>query len=94
MEVASRKMQCLLVLNNNATLLPQVSHTSLPPFALQIVVLAAGAVLIVTVTVGRLVVVAVVLTMVYFVFVLVGVGCDAKLVCAKHEQSLGTALQQ
>ena len=39
----------------------QLVYTSLPPFALQIVVLAAGAVLIVTVTVGRLVVVAVVL---------------------------------
>jgi hypothetical protein len=73
--LASRKMQCLLVVNNDATQLSQFAHTSLPPFALQIVVLAAGAVLIVTVTVGRLVVVAVVLTMVYLVFVLVGVGC-------------------
>jgi hypothetical protein len=79
-------MQCLLVLNNNATLLPQVSHTSLPPFALQIVVLAAGAVLIVTVTVGRLVVVAVVLTIVYLVFVLVGVGCKKRLVSGSRKQ--------
>lgn len=84
--LASRKMQCLLVLNNNATLLPQVSHTSLPPFALQIVVLAAGAVLIVTVTVGRLVVVAVVLTIVYLVFVLVGVGCKKRLVSGSRKQ--------
>jgi hypothetical protein len=68
-------MQCLLVVNSDATQFSQSPHTSLPPFALQIVVLAAGAVLIVTVTVGRLVVVAVVLTMVYLVFVLVGVGC-------------------
>lgn len=51
-------------------------HTSFPPFALHIVVLDAGAVLIVTVTVGRFVIVDVVLTMVYFVLVFVGVGCE------------------
>ena len=50
--------------------------------------LAAGAVLIVTVTVGRLVVVAVVLTMVYLVFVLVGVGCNIKSVSRECKQSL------
>ena len=50
------------------------SYTSLPPFALQIVVLAAGAYLVVTVKFGLLVIVEVVRMMVYFVFVLVGVG--------------------
>ena len=69
-------MQCLLAVNNDAFQLSQFAHTSLPPLALQIVVLAGGAVLIVTVTVGRLVVVAVVLTMVYLVLVLVGVGYE------------------
>lgn len=54
----------------------QVTHTSLPPFALHIVVLDAGAVLTVTVTVGCFVIVDVVLTMVYFDFVFVGVGCE------------------
>jgi hypothetical protein len=57
----------------------QRAHTSLPPFALQIAVLEAGAVRIVTVTVGRLVIVAVVLTMVYLVFVFVGVGCEQEI---------------
>jgi hypothetical protein len=56
----------------------QCAHTSLPPFALQIAVLCAGAVRIVTVTVGRLVIVAVVFTIVYLVFVFVGVGCERK----------------
>ena len=79
-------MQCLLVVNNDAAQLSQLAHTSLPPFALQIVVLAAGAVLIVTVTVGRLVVVAVVLTIVYLVFVLVGVGCKKRLVSGSRKQ--------
>lgn len=87
-------MQCLLVVNNDATQLSQFAHTSLPPFALQIVVLAAGAVLIVTVTVGRLVVVAVVLTMVYLVFVLVGVGCRKRSVSRRHRQRCEGVLQQ
>ena len=56
--------------------------------------LAAGAVLIVTVTVGRLVVVAVVLTMVYFVFVLVGVGYKSMLASGRRKQRFGRALQQ
>jgi hypothetical protein len=42
--------------------------------ALQIVVLAAGAYLVVTVKFGLLVIVEVVRIIVYFVFVLVGVG--------------------
>jgi hypothetical protein len=50
------------------------SHTSLPPLALQMVVLAAGAYLVVTVKFGLLVMVEVVRIIVYFVFVLVGVG--------------------
>lgn len=54
--------------------------------------LAAGAVLIVTVTVGRLVVVAVVLTMVYLVFVLVGVGCKKEISKWKGEQGLWESL--
>jgi hypothetical protein len=57
----------------------QFAHTSLPPFALQIVVLDAGAVRIVTVIVGCLVIVAVVWTMVYLVFVFVGVGCEREI---------------
>lgn len=59
----------------------QPGQTSLPPFALQIAVLDAGAVLIVTVTVGRFVIVEVVFTMVYWVLVFVGVACDWELVC-------------
>jgi hydrogenase maturation factor len=66
----------------------------LPPFALQIVVLAGGAVLMVTVTVGRLVVVDVILTMVRLVFVLVGVGFDLKSVNENASKYCGKALQQ
>lgn len=74
--------------------LQSLAHTSLPPLALQIVVLAAGAVLIVTVTVGRLVVVTVVLTMVYLVLVLVGVGFKKMLVGGKSSEDYRETLQQ
>lgn len=57
-------------------------------------VLAGGAVLMVTVTVGRLVVVDVVLTTVRLVFVLVGVGFDLKSVNEKANKHRGKALQQ
>ena len=66
----------------------------MPPFALQIVVLAGGAVLMVTVTVGRLVVVDVVLTTVRLVFVLVGVGFDLKSVNENAGKYCRKALQQ
>jgi hypothetical protein len=55
-------------------MLPNRSQTNFPPFALQIAVLDAGAVLVVTVKLGLLVIVEVVRTIVYFVLTLVGVG--------------------
>lgn len=50
------------------------SQTSFPPFALQIAVLDAGALLVVMVKFGLLVMVEVVRMTVYFVLTLVGVG--------------------
>jgi len=73
--VAIRIYRSLLEIPGNNDLNPSnPSHTSLPPLALQIVVLAAGAYLVVTVKFGLLVIVEVVRIIVYFVFVLVGVG--------------------
>lgn len=65
-----------LYFNDGQTIItmPPRPHTNLPPFALQMAVLDAGATLVLTVKVGRLVMVEVVRIIVYFVFVLVGVG--------------------
>lgn len=89
-ERATRKMQ-----GHNTHALGRLrSHTSFPPFALQIVVLEAGAVLIVTVTVGCFVTVDVVLTIVYLVFVFVGVGWKVALACEIFMSGQGHNLQQ
>lgn len=53
---------------------PNTPYTSFPPFARQMAVLEAGAHLMLTVIVGRRVTGFVVWTMVYLVFVFVGVG--------------------